>query len=626
MCGICGIYGKKDEISIKKMIATLKHRGPDSDGFYLDENISFGHARLSIIDLSERGRQPMANEDKTVWLSINGEIYNFQELREELLKKGHLFYSQSDSEIVIHSYEEYGLDFIEKLRGMFALALYDSRKNRLILARDPIGEKPLYYYYDGKLLIFASEIKVILATGVKKTVDESTLYGYLAYQYSFGENTFFKDIKKLLAGNIIILEKGNLTIKKYWDINPVRNFQFLNGVKENIIQADEEYFIKKLRELLEESVELRMVADVPIGYFLSGGIDSSAIVALARKYSNDEFHTFSVGFETFSELKYAKIVSQHLKTTHHELMVTADMVAKDLSEIARYYDEPLGDAAIINNYYLAKEARKYVKVLLAGEGGDELFAGYSNYKTNLRFLNFFKIPVLLKNLSRFVLNFIPRKGDFYSKGNEIYRLLDFFLQPTLEKAHLFTTRDMTDAEIQNYTHLRHLNMENLAISYPKIKDPLNQMLAIDCKNLLPEKFLMKADKATMANSLEERLPILDKKIIEFAFSIPLNLKIKNGQEKYILRKAVADLLPQEIVNRPKQGFGTPVDQWLKSESIKKMVLQKLSEGKLIKEIFKKEKVKEIIDNLEKDNINRARTIWIIFALQLWHEIYFEACE
>jgi len=611
MCGICGIYGKKDEITLNKMISVLKHRGPDDKGIYLDENISLGHTRLSIIDLSKKGRQPMTNEDKSIWLSINGEIYNFKELRKELKKRGHRFYSKTDSEVVLHAYEEYGLGFIKKLRGMFALALYDKKKNRLILARDPIGKKPLYYYFNGKVLIFASEIKAILKTDIKKEIDETTLYSYLAYQYSFGERTFFKNIKKVLGGDMMVLEKGNLNIQKYWDI------------KENIIEESDDYFIKKLRELLEESVKLRMVADVPIGYFLSGGIDSSTVVALARQYSKEQFHTFSIGFESFSELKYAKIVSQHLETIHHELIITADLVAKDLAEIAWHYDEPLGDAAIINNYYLAEKARKYVKVLLAGEGGDELFGGYPNYKRNLKYFNFFRFPSLPRTIARVFLNLIPQKGDFYSRGNQIHRYLSFFCQPNPERMHLYTTRDMSDVEINYLTKLNNLDVESLAIPFPKMKDHLNRMLTIDCKNLLPEKFLMKADKATMANSLEERLPLLDKKIIEFAFSIPLNLKIRDGQEKYILRQAVADLLPKEILNRPKQGFGTPVDQWLKTSRMKKMVSQKISKGKLINELFKKEKVRDLLDNLEKGNVHRARTIWIIFALQLWYETYFD---
>lgn len=613
MCGICGIYGIKDEALVKRMVSSLRHRGPDDSGIYTDDNISLGHARLSVIDLTERGRQPMSNEDGNIWLSVNGEIYNFMKLRAELEKKGHRFYSKADSEVIVHAYEEHGLDFVNKLRGMFALALYDKRQNRLILARDPIGKKPLYYHFDGKLLIFASEIKAILEAGVNREIDEVALYAYLAYQYSLGERTLFKDIKKLPAGNVLILEPAKLSIRRYWDI------------EENIGQASDNYFIEKLRALLEESVKLRMVADVPVGAFLSGGIDSAAVVALARQYAEDEFHTFSVGFETFSELEYAKIVSQHLNTVHHELLITADMVVQDLPKIAWHYDEPVGDAATINNYYLSREARKYVKVVVAGEGGDELFAGYANYKTNLRYFNLFRLPPQMRKAAKAVLNLTPGKGNIHTAGDRIHRLASFLCQPTFQSAHLYTTTVMSDAEINYLTKLCCLEIDNLAITPSQIMEPLNKMLALDCKNLLPEKFLMKADKATMANSVEERLPLLDKQIIEFAFCMPPRLKISHGQEKYILRKAVYDLLPPEIVNRPKVGFGTPLVYWMRQRPLKEMVIDRLSNGELINNYFKKAVINEIINNLEQGNIDRAykaNVVWTIFALELWYDTYF----
>lgn len=614
MCGICGIYGIEDKALIKRMVAVLRHRGPDDSGIYTDDNISLGHARLSIIDLTERGKQPISNENGDVWLIINGEIYNFMELGTELDKKGHRFYSRSDSEVIIHAYEEYGLDFINKLRGMFALALYDKRQNRLILARDPIGKKPLYYYFDGKLLFFASEIKAILEAGVKREVDEVVLYAYLAYQYSLGERTLFKDIKKLPAGNMLILEQGKLKLQQYWDI------------RENIIEASEDYFIQRLRMLLEESARLRMIADVPIGAFLSGGIDSAAVVALASRYAGGEFHTFSVGFETFSELEYARIVSQHLNTVHHELIITANMVAQDLPKIAWHYDEPVGDAAIINNYYLSREARKYVKVVVAGEGGDELFGGYDHYKIGLRCFNFFKMPPWMRKTAKAILNLTPGKGNINTAGDRFHRLASFFCQPTFENAHLYMITTMSDTEINYLTKLGCQEIDELIIAPSAMTSPLNKMLALDCKNLLPEKFLMKADKATMANSIEERLPLLDKEIIEFAFSVPPRLKIKNGQEKYVLRKAVEDLLPPQIVSRKKMGFDTPVAYWLKNRQLREMVIDKLSNGELISTYFKKEAVSQIVKNLEQGNVNKAyqaSVIWTIFALELWYDIYFK---
>jgi len=609
MCGICGIYGIEDNAPIQQMLSVLRHRGPDDKSIYRDGVFSLGHARLSIIDLSEKGRQPMSNEDGTIWLAVNGEIYNFMELRAELEKKGHRFYSHSDSETIIHAYEEYGMDFLDKLRGMFAFALYDKKKKRLILARDPIGKKPLYYYFDGRVFFFASEIKAILEAGVKKQIDEVSLQAYLAYQHSLGERTLFRGIKKVLAGNVLILEQNKLSIRKYWDI------------VENITKADDDYFINKLRALLEESTRLRMIADVPVGAFLSGGIDSACIVALARPYAKDEFHTFSVGFETFSELAYAKIVSQYLHTTHHEIVITPEMVKRDLPRIAWYYDEPLGDAAIINNYYLSKESRKYVTVVLAGEGGDELFGGYPEYRRGLKYSNYFKMPGLFRAAVKHIVDLIPGKGNIYMAGNRIHRFADILCQPTFEKAHLFTRRQMSDAEIRYLTRLDSPDIDSLLIPSSQMSDPLNQMLALDCKNLLPEKFLMKADKGTMANSIEERLPLLDKEIIEFAFSVPSNLKIRGGQEKYILRKAVEDLLPPEIVNRKKQGFSTPVDAWI--NNMKDWVYQTIDGGELVKDYFKKDKIRLLLDDFNIRPNYRARTIWTIFALELWYDTYFK---
>lgn len=610
MCGICGIYGAQDRALINRMLSLLKHRGPDDEGIYTDINISLGHARLSIIDLTERARQPMSNEDGNVWLSVNGEIYNFMELRAELEKKGHSFYSSSDSEAIIHTYEECGLNFLDKLRGMFALALYDKKRERLILARDPIGKKPLYYHFGDGVLIFASEIKAILAAGVKKEIDEDGLYSYLAYQHSLGEKTLFKGIKKVPAGNMLILEGGKLTIQKYWDIT------------ENITQASDDYFIRKLRALLEESTRLRMIADVPIGAFLSGGIDSAAVVALARQHAEGEFHTFSVGFETFSELEYAKIVSQHLGTVHHELIITPEMVMQDLPEIAWYYDEPLGDAAIINIYYLSREARKYVKVVLAGEGGDELFGGYPEYKRGLKCSSLFDLPQFTRTMAKNLIALFPGKGNIYSSGNRAHHLASFLCQPTFERAHLYTRREMSDTEINYLSNLNAVDAESLAIPTNDMGNPLNKMLALDCKNLLPEKFLMKADKATMANSVEERLPLLDKEMIEFAFSVPPRLKIKNGHEKYILRKAVEDLLPPEIVNRRKQGFGTPVDTWI-SGSMKERVHQTIGEGELIREHFKQDRIQTLLENFDRRPKHRSGTIWTLFVLELWYETHFK---
>lgn len=607
MCGICGIYGIEDKSLIEKMLLVLKHRGPDDKGIYTNIKISMGHARLSIIDLSERGRQPMSNENGDIWLSVNGEIYNFQELRASLEKEGHIFYSHSDSEVIIHAYEHYGLDFIKKLRGMFAFALYDTKKHRLILARDPIGKKPLYYYHENNILIYASEIKGILETGIKKEIDSEALWIFLGYNYTFGEKTLFKNIKKVLPGEMIIIDDSKLTISQYWDI------------QETVLNCNEIFFVKKLRTLLEESTKLRMIADVPIGGYLSGGIDSSAMVALARPFVQSEFHTFSARFETFSELEYAKIVSEHVDTVHHEQMITAKMVIRDIPKITWHYDEPLGDSGIVSNYYLAQDAKKYVTVIIAGEGGDELFAGYSNYLTNLKWMQFFHSHQSLKK----IFTYLPesRINNHPNILCKISKQVKSYASDSVETVHLNSERALRDDAISDITNLSPIKANSFAI-YPKnVSSELGRMLAMDCKNLLPEKFLMKSDKMTMANSLEGRMPLLDKNVIELSFCIPSNLKIKRNVEKYILRKSVEDLLPKKILFRKKQGFGTTTKDWMKNE-LGEVVNQKISEGKLLNKILKPEKREGLVKNFDNELIRNDSLIWTLFVLEQWYDVFF----
>lgn len=607
LCGICGVYGIEDKSLIKRMLKITKHRGPDDCGVYLNTKIALGHNRLSIIDLSKNASQPMSNENEDIWLVANGEIYNFRDLRSKLEKKGHQFHSKSDSEVIIHAYEEYGIYFVNYLRGMFSIAIYDEKQDILILVRDPIGKKPLYYYYNEDILLFASEIKAILEAEIPKKMDENGLLSYLSYSYVPGKKTLFCDINKILPGEMIIYDGTKIKIRKYWDL------------KENLMANDENYFKKKLRGLLEESIKIRMIADVPIGAFLSGGIDSSAMVALARPHV-DNFHTYSLGFENFSELAYAEMVSNHLNTTHHEIIINEDMVLKDLEKIAWHYDEPMGDAAIINNYYLAQEASKKVKVVLAGEGGDELFGGYEYFKRNMN-NKFNNIPNQFKHLLKKSIGIIP-KGDVTSVSNNLYRLIDSYMcQPNIEKTHIQTTRIMHNYEIDYLLSKKMVFSNDIVRSSHEMKEPLNKMLSLDCKNLLPERFLMKADKATMANSLEERVPLLDKNVIEFAFKIPPNFKIFKHNEKYILRQAVKDFLPSEIIERKKQGFGTPIGSWL--YALKDSCSETLTSGELVNTILDKNIINKYLNNLNKGNINIrfSKILWSILALEIWYQIY-----
>lgn len=610
MCGIVGIYGHPTADQITGMVQSIQHRGGDGNGIYLDGKVALGHARLAIIDLSENAKQPIFNEDQSVIAVINGEIYNYKALRTELKAKGHTFRSECDSEVVVHAYEQWGKFCFDQFRGMFAIAIYDKRHDELILARDPIGKKPLYYYKNGDSLIFASEIKAILKVA-PAAVNHDMIPTYLMYQYSMGGDTLFKGIKKLAPGCWLVASEGLVPrIHRYWEIE--EDYFYMGGSLDSSTLA--------LR--LRESVKLRLQSDVPVGAFLSGGIDSSAVVALWREQSNAVIHTFTATFPGHSEAVFAKIVCAHLGLDYHTVRITPDMVARDFSNITWHHDEPLGDAAVINNYYLAREARKYVKVVLAGEGGDELFGGYPWYKYEPYLQIMTRTPVWMRKAAlRFTGNGDPL--DYFDKFD---RILQFPMQETTPEMLLYPTTSMSLLNVawltgNNYAELRQdvLNRQR----NPHVKSLYNKMLGTDCMNLLPEKFLMKADKATMAHALEERLPLLDKEIIQFAFSLPKHLK----KDKYILRKAVEDLLPPEIVWRKKAGFGTPVVDWLNDPKMQLTVMHCLRDGKLLKEVCKKESLDKLATYVSAGKLksggalalNVGGMIWNLVALQVWHD-------
>ncbi len=599
MCGICG-FNWEDRELIKECARIISHRGPDGEGYYTDRNVSLGHRRLSIIDLSKKGKQPMSNEDGTVWITFNGEIYNYKEIGEGLEKSGHTFASNTDTEAIIHSYEQYGPDCVKKFRGMFAFCIWDSRKRILFLARDPIGKKPVYYFWDGKMFIFASEIKAILAAGIKREVNVQGLLAYLAFNYVPGEQTFFKGIYKVLPGHFLILRDGKISKKQYWEI------------KEDIVNKDEKYFSQELERVLEESTRIRMLAsDVPIGAFLSGGLDSSSIVALAKKHVGYQMHTFSIGFETFSELDYAKAVAERLDTNHREIELKEKDVIKALPKIAWHYDEPIGDSAVIPNYFLSREAKKNVKVVLAGEGGDELFGGYPHYKAALKAYNS-RIPELAKSSIAGALRALPESPINGRKR----RFLRLYSQTDLDSIHFSSTRFLSDSEISKITNLKALNLNRMTVGPAAFTNPLNRMLYLDCKNMLPEKYLMKGDKATMANSVEERLPLLDKNLIEFAFRMNPNLKIHEGKEKYILREVMKKKLPNITIQRTKQGFGTPIEHWLRGE-MGELARKEISESGIINRYFN-EKIWKLIGTKPK-NYRHAQMTWLLLSIAFWEK-------
>ena len=610
MCGICGFTGFSDERLLGSMVDVLRHRGPDDRGTWSDGTVSLGHARLSIIDLSSRGHQPLSNENGEIWITYNGEVYNHRTLRADLSR--HSFSSLTDTEVLVHAYEEYGLSFLDRLRGMYAFALWDGRERKLFLARDPIGKKPLYYYHEGTTLLFASEVKAVATAlaslGIEKIVDREALCGYLRNQYIPGDRTLISGILRLPPASVMIFspDSGSLSISRYWNLREGRE------------EGDEATLAARLRAILEEATRLRMIADVPIGAFLSGGIDSSAITAIARREVDYDFHTFTAGFgDAASEYTFAGEVSRHLETIHHEVDINPRDVLKEFPTITWHFDEPIGDAAVIANYFLAGEARKHVKVVLAGEGSDELFGGYPSYRQGVRWSPWFSLPLVLRRGLDQALSMLPRSGDPFHNRIPVYG--HYLGQESLEAAQAYAwgITGITKDELR-WLGNRDCTTAHIQLRMPQgFRDPLNRMLALDCMNHLPDLYLMKADKATMAHSVEERLPILDRDLIEFAFSIPSSLKIRGGVEKYIWRLAVRDLLPPSILDRPKQGFGVPYLSWVRGE-LREAVSQALHDSTFARRAFPSGHLEEIVRGFERARSPRPALIaWNLFALEVW---------
>lgn len=612
MCGICGFSGFEDNQCLHNMVKIQNHRGPDDNGTFIDENISLGHSRLSIIDLSSKGRQPLSNEDGNIWITFNGEIYNYRELKTILDK--HKFSTQTDTEVIIHLYEEFDLAFIDKLIGMFSFCIYDKRKRIVILARDLLGKKPLYYYFNGQILIFASEIKAILEAfstlSIEKEMDINGVYSFLQNSYVLGYGTTFSGIRKVLPGNILLfdLKSKEIRIQEYWNIQA------------RYLETDENHITQMLRGYLEKAVRYRLVADVPIGSFLSGGLDSGAITALAVKDVDYDFHTFSIDFNTNrSELGFAHEVANHLGTIHHDLTIDSQDFLSVFDLLTWHNDEPIGDAALIANYFLSINAKKYVKVALAGEGGDELFGGYPQYRFAQHVDFYYKHQTKISHFLNFLIMKNPICGDPFH--NKYCNYLSYFSKNNIKLAHNYTWSETTDLELKWLGFTPRENTQNNLI-YPKDGfNSLDKLLAVDCKNHLPGLYLMKADKSTMAASIEQRLPLLDKNLVDFSFSIPSYLKMNQKGQKYILKMAVKDLLPKNVVERKKQGFDVPYIDWI-NENFKDLISQRICDGEIINKLFNKDKITKFISKFKNTNLQRpAMLAWSLFCLERWSEVY-----
>lgn len=627
MCGICGTlhYAREaqaDADEVRRMNDAIIHRGPDEDGFYINGRVGMAMRRLSIIDLTT-GQQPIGNEDGTIWIVFNGEIYNFPELRHELEQKGHRFKTNSDTEAIVHAYEEYGINCPTKLNGMFAFAIWDTQRERLFIARDRLGKKPLYYYDDGKRLVFGSELKALLqARDIPRRVSPQALDLYLTYEYVPAPHTIFEKIYKLPAGHsLTVHQDGKVEIRQYWELHFCEN------------GYHEQEFEKQLADLLQDAVKIRLMSDVPLGAFLSGGIDSSIVVGLMAKVMDQPVKTFSIGFEesTYNELHYARQIAKLFKTDHHEFIIKPN--ALELTEkLVRHLDEPLGDFSIFPTYLVSKMARDYVTVILSGDGGDELFAGYDTYVAEWAYRRYRKLPALVRHgVIDPVVNLLPPTEKKKGLLNRARRFLEGARHPEdlqhvrwmiflskAEKHKLYgdALRELADNQAA-YGYIRHF------FAQADCKDEVNRQLFVDIKTYLVDDIMVKVDRMSMATSLEARAPFLDYRVVELAASIPGALKIQGTKTKYILKKAMADLLPPEILHRGKEGFSIPIKNWLRNE-LKPIMLDVLSPANIKRDGFfndgyVQQLVKEHLDGVE----NHSHRLWALMVFGIWRDVYLQ---
>jgi asparagine synthase (glutamine-hydrolysing) len=620
MCGICG-FNWNDRELISAMNDSLEHRGPDQAGIFCDDTISLGFRRLSIIDLTEHGSQPMFNEDKTVCLVFNGEIYNFQKLRPELINRGHIFQGRSDSEVILHAYEEYGIDCVHRLQGMFAFAIYDLKKKSLFIARDRIGIKPLYYYHKNGKLLFASEIKAILQDrSVPREVNDQAVYDYLGFEFVPAPQTMFCDINKLPSGHYLTLQDGTLEIKEYWDLRMASSPTTLTFGEA----------VERQKELLNDAVKSHLISDVPLGVFLSGGLDSSSIVALMRRHISGPIKTFTIGYhdKTFSELDYAAIVAKHCETEHQVLML--DDIRPEYVEKALYHlDEPMTDLSAVPLYLLCKQAREHVTVCLSGEGADESYAGYDRFKAAKLASWFNLIPASLrKHVIGTLVGMLPDQSQKKGAINMLKRFVEGANLPA-EGDHLrwqyfssekqtrsLFTQKFLDAIIPDPFRLVRKYAERC-----KDADTVNRQIYLDMRYMMTDSVLMKVDKMSMASSLEVRVPLLDHVLVEFLASLPGNWKLNGMTTKYIFRSALEELLPKEIVHRGKQGYSLPVKHLLRGD-MKPYMVSLLNESPVIKEKMNCTYVNQLIEEHCTMKHNHNHVLWALMNLSIWHNRFF----
>ena len=624
MCGICGIYnGKSGEpVSgqlLEHMTGSISHRGPDDSGAYLDGPLGLGFARLSIIDLSG-GHQPMTNETGDIWLVFNGEIWNYKELRKELIEKGHQFRTNSDTETIVHAYEEYGVDCVARLHGMFGFAIWDASRRRLLLARDRAGKKPLYYTRANGSFIFGSEIKALLHhPDVKRQADPQALADFLSVRYVPGPATLFANIYKVLPGHWLLYENDNIREECYWD------YSFGQTERRPI-----EEYIQDIRQHVRRAIEERMIADVPVGAFLSGGVDSSIVTGTMSQLTNYPVQTFAVGFdvEGYSELPYARLVADHFRTEHHELVVKCSDLSEYWPLLTWHRDEPVSEPSDLGVYLVSKLARNYVKVVLSGEGGDELFAGYPKYVVDWMARYYHMLPTPVRdNVVMPLLDQLPysmRKLKTAARNLSQpapQRWMSWFgIFNGQLKENILSESIKANIDIDSSRVFRRWLAKN-----PQ-RDNLSSMLYLDTKIWLPDNLLMKGDKMTMAASLEARMPLLDYQLTEYAASIPSKDKIRPFKAKYLFKRAYADFLPETILTRKKMGFNVPTGTWFREGQRNLITQLLLSERARDRGYLNDAFVASLLRDHLEGKTNYQSQLFILASLELWFRVFIDSPE
>ncbi len=628
VCGISGFAGspldtERAESTIRAMCRAIRHRGPDDEGYHTEPRVALGSRRLSIIDVAG-GHQPISNEDGTIWIVFNGEIYNFPELRSEMVERGHRFRTNTDTEVIVHLFEEYGLHAVERLEGMFAFAVWDRNRNRLVLARDRMGKKPLHYALVDRELIFASELKgLIQHPRISREISLPALTRYLIHDYVPAPQTIFRGINKLLPGHVLVYRDGDVRTSQYWDL----------PVPEGRSEVPEEEAARQLLQLLEGATRRRLLSEVPLGAFLSGGIDSSAVTALMARNMSEPVKTFNIGFseKSFDESSYARRVAAYLGTDHHEDIMTPRTILDLVGRVGELLDEPLADASVLPTYLLARFTRQYVTVALSGDGGDELFAGYPTYQAHriARLMNGMPRPLLagMRSLAErlpvsygnFSLDFKIKKflsglglpaelrhaawlGSF--EGDELPALLTPDAWQQVETDDVFS-------DVRDY------------VRAAGGRDWLGTALYLDAKLYLQDEVLVKVDRASMACSLEVRCPFLDTAVVTFATRLPATTKLRGMTTKYLLKRSLRNLLPDDILHRPKKGFGIPLGFWIRGE-LRTLFQEMLDAPRIAHQgVFRAEAVARLLSEHLAGRRDHRKKLWNLFVFQTWYSNYME---